>query len=131
MKRDHSKLICDVSEIAGVFTNTADLGGLLQKIVEMIAVHMDADVCSIYLFYEDSQELVLKATCGLDSSSIGRVSMKIGDGLTGVALRDLRPVCEGMPPVIPTTGILKEPEKKNILPSWRCLFCGAGSGLAS
>ncbi len=95
MKRDHSKLICDVSEIAGVFTNTADLGGLLQKIVEMIAVHMDADVCSIYLFYEDSQELVLKATCGLDSSSIGRVSMKIGDGLTGVALRDLRPVCEG------------------------------------
>lgn len=94
MKRDHSKLICDIGELTALFTDTSNLNGLLQNIVEMIALHMEADVCSIYLFYEDRNELVIKATKGLLSSSVGNVSLKPGEGLTGLAFKESRPVLE-------------------------------------
>ncbi|MBF0123147.1 MAG: phosphoenolpyruvate--protein phosphotransferase [Candidatus Omnitrophica bacterium] len=95
MRRDHSKLICDIGELTALFTDTANLDVLLQKIVEMTASHMDAEVCSIYLYYDDVQELVLRATKGLHVSSIGNVRLKLGEGLTGKSLLELRPVCEG------------------------------------
>ncbi|MBF0331819.1 MAG: phosphoenolpyruvate--protein phosphotransferase [Candidatus Omnitrophica bacterium] len=95
MKRDHSKLICDIGELTALFTDTSNLDGLLQNIVEMIALHMEADVCSIYLFYEDRDELVIRATKGLLPSSIGRVTLKPGEGLTGLAFKELRPVIDG------------------------------------
>ena len=95
MNRDHVKLICDVGELTGLFTDTADLDAFLQKIAELTAAHMEADVCSVYLYYDDTGELVLRATKGLSPSSIGRVRLKLGEGLTGKALADLHPVCEG------------------------------------
>ncbi|MBF0386879.1 MAG: phosphoenolpyruvate--protein phosphotransferase [Candidatus Omnitrophica bacterium] len=95
MHRDHSKLICDISELTALFTDTANLDSLLQKIVEMIAHHMNAGVCSVYLYYEEADELVLKATQGLRLDSVGQVKLKLGEGLTGKALLEMRPVCEG------------------------------------
>ena len=95
MTRDHSKLICDIGELTALFTGTASLDGLLQNIVEMVALHMDADVCSIYLYYEESKELVLRATVGLAASSVGNVRLRSGEGLTGYAFQELRPILEG------------------------------------
>lgn len=106
MKRDHSKLLCDISELSALFTDTSNLDGLLQNIVEMVAQHMEADVCSIYLYYEDNDELVLRATKGLASSSIGSVRLKSGEGLTGLAFQELRTVLEG--------DVLKDPRYKHI-----------------
>ncbi len=94
MKRDHSKLMCDIGELTALFTDTSNLDGLLQNIVEMIALHMESDVCSIYLYYEDQDLLILRATKGLEPSSVGRVCLKPGEGLTGVAFQELRSVCE-------------------------------------
>ena len=94
MKRDHTKLLCDIGELSGLFTDATSLEMFLQKIVEMISEHMSSDVCSIYLFYEKNQELVLKATKGLHPDSIGKVKLKLGQGLTGLALKELRPICE-------------------------------------
>ena len=101
MKRDHSKLICDISELTGLFTDTGNLDAFLQKIAEMTAAHMEADVCSIYLYYENSQELVLKATKGLSPTSIGQIRLKFGEGLTGKALAEMHPVCAGDAPSHP------------------------------
>jgi phosphotransferase system enzyme I (PtsP) len=95
MKRDHSKLLCDISELSALFTDTSNLDGLLQNIVEMVAQHMEADVCSIYLYYEEQNELVLRATKGLTPSSVGNVHLKPGEGLTGVAFQELRTVSDG------------------------------------
>src|SRR3989339_46495 len=95
MNRDHAKLLCDISELTALFTDTASLDSFLQKIVDMIALHMNADACSIYLLYENSGDLVLKATHGLYPDAIGKVTLKVGEGLTGKALQELRPVCEG------------------------------------
>lgn len=94
-KRDHTKLICDISELNSLFEDAHSLEAFLQKIVEMIADHMHSEVCSIYLYYEDHDQLVLTATHGLHPDSIGKVKMRLGEGLTGLALKELRPICEG------------------------------------
>ena len=36
----------------------------------------------------------MRATKGLKPEAIGKVTMKLGEGLTGIALKELRPVCE-------------------------------------
>lgn len=95
MKRDHVKLICDVGELSGLFHDSPGMDDFLQKIAVMISAHMDCEVCSIYLYYPQSNELILKATQGLHISSIDNVKMKLGEGLTGQALKEHRPICEG------------------------------------
>jgi phosphotransferase system, enzyme I, PtsP len=95
IKRDHSKLICDVGEITGLFHDAPSMEDFLQKITDMVTRHMECDVCSIYLYYSNQQELVLKATKGLNPDSVNKVRMKIGEGLTGLALKEKRPICEG------------------------------------
>ncbi len=92
--RDHTKLICDIGELSGLFSDTPSLDGFLQRIVEMISSHMRSEVCSIYIYYENTNQLVLRATKGLKLQAIGNVKMKLGEGLTGIALKELRPVCE-------------------------------------
>ena len=93
-KRDHAQLICDIGEISGLFTDSTSLESFLQKIVEMIATHMQSDVCSIYMYSEDADELTLKATKGLNADYINNISLKLGEGLTGLALKEMRPICE-------------------------------------
>ena len=66
----------------------------MQKIVEMVSEHMGSEVCSIYLFYDETEELVLKATRGLKPEAVGHVRMKLGEGLTGIAMKEMRPICE-------------------------------------
>jgi len=95
IKRDHTKLICDVGEITGLFHDAPSMEEFLQKISGMVTRHMECEVCSIYLYYADQHELVLKATKGLNPASINKVRMKIGEGLTGMALKEKRSICEG------------------------------------
>ncbi len=101
MKRDHAKLICDVGELSGLFQDAPSMEAFLQRIVELIADHMASEVCSIYLYYADQDELILKATKGLNPSSVNTVKMKLGEGLTGRALHELRSICEGSAKGIP------------------------------
>ena len=69
---------------------------LLQKVVTSVAGHMHADVCSIYIYEEESKRLTLRATQGLSPDAIGNVSLELGEGITGRAVRELRPICVGM-----------------------------------
>ena len=50
IKRDNIDLIVSASELTSVFDKKSSLSTLLQDITEMVAEHMSADVCSIYLF---------------------------------------------------------------------------------
>jgi phosphotransferase system enzyme I (PtsP) len=93
--RRHLHLLCDISELIALLTASEDIENFLQRTVEMIARHMDADVCSIYLYDEISTDLVLNATIGLNPAAIGNVRMKIGDGLVGTALAKREPLNEG------------------------------------
>jgi phosphotransferase system, enzyme I, PtsP len=45
----HLNLLYQVGELASLVTLSDDVGSFLQRAVEMVAHHLRAEVCSIYL----------------------------------------------------------------------------------
>src|SRR5262249_24195447 len=64
----------------------------LQRIVELVASRTGTDVCSIYILDPREQRLTLWATQGLAPSAVGKVTMSVDEGLTGMTLEKLEPV---------------------------------------
>ena len=95
MSKDNVDLICDIGELAGLFERTQSLADFLQKVVSIIAYHMKAAVCSVYLFNDKTQEVVLSATQGLNPEFIGKARLKLGEGIVGQALAEFRSIREG------------------------------------
>ncbi len=90
--RDHVELVCSVAELGSLFAGTRSLDDFLRKVVHTVAEHMHVPVCSVYLYNEERQELVLRATKGLKPRSSGAVRLRLGEGITGAAVRELRPI---------------------------------------
>lgn len=63
----------------------------LDRIVEIIAATMVADVCSIYL-HNGKNELELSATEGLTSAAVHRTKLRPGEGLVGLTFGRAQPV---------------------------------------
>ncbi len=94
MGKTNVDLIWSIAELSALFEKSTNMEGFLQNVVELIASHMSADVCSIYLYESESDSLVLRATRGLNPESVGTVRLAIGEGITGQALKELRPIRE-------------------------------------
>jgi phosphotransferase system enzyme I (PtsP) len=90
--RDHLSLLCDIGELADLLTGSENITTFLQRAVEMVARHLDADVCSIYLYDEKNRQLVLAATVGLNPNAVGSVRMALGEGLVGATLEGRKPL---------------------------------------
>ncbi len=95
MKKRNVDLVCDIAELISLAEGGRDRRELLQKVVTSVAGHMQADVCSIYIYDDENHELTLRATQGLDRSAIGMVKLQLGEGITGRSVRELRPICVG------------------------------------
>ncbi len=65
--------------------STLDLDSSLQTVVETVAHVIGVEVCSIYLYDRHRDELVLRATHGLNEAAIGQVITRLGEGVTGWA----------------------------------------------
>ncbi len=96
MKTDHIKMLCDIGELNGLFARSANIENFLQRIVEMVAEHMKTEVCSIYLYSDGDELLTLKATIGLSPDSIDRVTLKLGEGIVGASLKEMKPINESI-----------------------------------
>ena len=94
MGKTNVDLIWSIAELSALFEKSSDMEGFLQNVVELIASHMSAQVCSIYLYESESDSLVLRATRGLSPESVGSVRLGIGEGITGQALKEIRPIRE-------------------------------------
>src|SRR5258707_989245 len=81
--RDRFALIESISTIGSEASD--DLRETLDRIVGAIASSLEVEVCSLYLFDPQHERLVLRATIGLDRDSVGRVSMRMSEGLVGLA----------------------------------------------
>ncbi len=92
-EKDILGLLCDIGEMSARLAGSSDLPAILDQIVQMVANHLHSDVCSIYLYDDQSEQLVLRATVGLNAESVGKVRMSVNEGLTGRSLRELRPIC--------------------------------------
>ncbi|TVR58990.1 MAG: phosphoenolpyruvate--protein phosphotransferase [Spirochaetaceae bacterium] len=94
VRKNTVDLIWSIGELSSLFEHSTNVGGFLQDVVDRIARHMESDVCSIYLFDEKDDQLVLRATRGLKPDSVGKVRLSLGEGITGSALKELRPIRE-------------------------------------
>lgn len=72
--------------------STLDLDASMQTVVETVAEVMGVEACSVYLYDKNSDDLTLRATHGLNSASVGQVRAAMGEGVTGWAAREGRPI---------------------------------------
>lgn len=75
-----------LEDITSIILRSHDMAQTLDNIVTVVGKHMQAEVCSIYLMAEDGETLTLEATRGLSKSSVGHVSMKTSEGLSGLVV---------------------------------------------
>src|SRR6202165_2189766 len=64
---------------------------LLELIIREATSAMDTDVCSLYLVTSRGRELLLTATNGLNEAMVGKVVMRVGEGITGWVAETRRP----------------------------------------
>lgn len=83
--REHLEII-SLEEISMLVSSDFDLPEILQQLVAKVAGQLKVSVCSIYLM--EGEELVLSATHGFDPSFIGKIRIKIGEGITGTVARE-------------------------------------------
>lgn len=80
-----------LSRLRALMANQAQDPKRLDRVVELIANTMVADVCSIYLRSED-ESLLLMATRGLRPEAVGRTRMRENEGLVGLVSATARPL---------------------------------------
>ncbi len=81
-----------VQKINSVVNSSLDLSDTLTQTVNVVAEVTHADVCSLFLYDETSNRLVLGATSGLNPAAVGSMSLEIGEGIAGTAAQEGRPV---------------------------------------
>lgn len=75
-----------LEDISTLILHSHDLQETLDNIVDVVSIRMASDVCSIYLLDDDGETLRLHATKGLPRSAIGRITMNVSEGLTGLVV---------------------------------------------
>src|SRR5580765_7794183 len=86
-------LLWTLEEIGRLLSESGSASETLNNIVHLIQQRFETDVCSVYLLEPDRTNLVLAATIGLRPESVGRVRMRLSEGLAGLVAEQLRPQC--------------------------------------
>jgi phosphotransferase system, enzyme I, PtsP len=81
-----------LEDISTLISHSHDLQETLNSIVATVAERMETEVCSLYILDQQQKRLTLRATMGLDPESVGKVSMGISEGLTGLVIERMKPV---------------------------------------
>lgn len=81
-----------IENISTLISHSHDLQETLDSIVATVADRTQTEVCSIYILDRKKNRLTLCATMGLEPESVGKVSMGIGEGLTGLVIERMKPV---------------------------------------
>lgn len=97
-----------LEDISALILQSHDLGEILRNIVTLVAKRMRVDVCSIYLLDHDQHTLRLRATKGLSLRAVGKVTMQIGEGLTGWSAQERHPIAVKDPEKHPRYRYFKE-----------------------
>ena len=80
-----------LEEIGRLVSHSGNPAETLTNIVQLIKERFGTDVCSVYLLEADRSTLVLAATVGLRQESVGRVRMRLTEGLAGLVAEQLKP----------------------------------------
>ena len=80
-----------LEEIGRVVSESGNPEETLLNVVHLIQRRFDTDVCSLYMLDFERANLVLSATIGLQSQSVGKVSMRLDEGLVGLVAETGQP----------------------------------------
>src|SRR5438067_1818216 len=89
---DDRSLLLTLEESSRLVSHSHDPHQTLTNIVRLIQERFHTAVCSVYLLEPERRELVLGATVGLKPESVGRVRMRLDEGLTGLVAEQMGPV---------------------------------------
>ena len=87
-----SSVSWDLDQISRLISAKRNPSETLTNIVHEIQRRFATDVCSVYLLEPDRANLVLAATVGLRPESVGRVRMRLSEGLAGLVAQQQQPV---------------------------------------
>ena len=91
-KRAESEALRRVGEAMG---SAFDSESMLRVTAEIAVQITGTDSCQIYLFDPHKEELVLRAADDSASSMIGKIRLKLGEGITGWVAQHRKPVAVG------------------------------------
>jgi two-component sensor histidine kinase/putative methionine-R-sulfoxide reductase with GAF domain len=86
------KELAALHKVISAANSSLDLDATLHLVVRTVAEVMQVDVCELYLFEPERGTLVLGASVGLNPEAEGRLRLHLGDGVTGWAAQQGRPV---------------------------------------
>jgi starch phosphorylase len=90
--QEQGSLPLTADDLAQLVSRDGNSFATLTSIVHLVHRKFATDVCSVYLLEPDRSSLVLAATIGLRAEGIGRVRMRLTEGLVGLVAEEVRPV---------------------------------------
>lgn len=84
-------LVWTLEEI-GRLSHAGSSAATLDNVAQLVQQRFETHVCSVYLLEPDRANLVLAATIGLRPESVGRVRMRLSEGLVGLVAERLEPL---------------------------------------
>src|SRR5580765_771511 len=88
---EEESLLWTLEEISRLVSHSGNPAETLANIVRLIQRRFETDVCSVYLLEADRSTLVLAATIGLRQEGVGKVRMRLTEGLAGLVAEQLKP----------------------------------------
>ena len=84
--------LATLEDISTLINHSQNLQDTLKSIVNIVAKRMETEVCSLYTLDRQKNRLTLWATMGLDADSVGKVTMGVSEGLSGLVIERMKPV---------------------------------------
>ena len=93
MKRSQDKeYLSTLTKISKAITSDLYFEDILKLIVNLTASVMEAKICALWLIDEETQELKIRATQALSKEYLKERSLKVGEGIVGMVVRDKEPI---------------------------------------
>jgi starch phosphorylase len=79
-------------ELTRLVSGSGNAAETLGNVVALIKARFGTDVCSVYLLEPDRSTLVLAATVGLRAEAVGKIRMRLTEGLVGLVGERMEPM---------------------------------------
>jgi signal transduction protein with GAF and PtsI domain len=86
--REKTREVDVLHRISESISGTLDLEAVLKHIVEVVVEVTKADACLLYLLSDSREELILRASKNPHPKLIGRITIGMGEGITGWVARE-------------------------------------------
>ncbi|MBU2528793.1 GAF domain-containing protein [bacterium] len=77
---------------AQLISSSIEINDVLEQILELVTGLTKADSCLIYLYDKKNNELVLRASKKAHPEMLGKIKLKIGEGITGWVAKEKKPI---------------------------------------